>query len=406
MNRANSKIYKAVIVGGGASGLALAIKLSNKFGGENVALIERLDRVGKKLLTTGNGQCNLTNKNCAISRFHSQNKGFFTEIINMYGEKAVIDFFNSLGVLTVCDGDKIYPYSKQASAVLDALRYKISALKTETYLGVSATKIINKNGEFEIALIDNGTIRAKNVIVAVGGCAQKHLGTDGSGYSLLENLGHKLTKLYPSIVQHKCQPNLVKGLKGLKQKVKISTKYNEKIISFTGDLLFTDYGVSGSAVFNISPYVSGRKEPIIEVDFCPDLSYTELKSAIKNIQNNSPYLKGENVLLSIMNLKIASTVLKNCGFDLSKGVKSYSAEDIAKAVKNYSIVITGSLGFDYAQVTKGGIDTADFDNKTLQSKLVSGLYATGEVLDVDGDCGGFNLTWAFSSAFAVADAIN
>ena len=406
MNRENFGIFKAVIIGAGASGLALAINLSKKYGGENIALIERLDRVGKKLLSTGNGQCNLTNNDCDMGHFHSKNNGFFGEIINKYGKNSIVSFFNSLGIPICYDGDRAYPLSKQASSVLDALRFKLASLKTKVFLNAKVIGLNRENGVYNI-LTDNGeNYEAENVIVAVGGKAQKHLGTDGGSYILLENFGHKLTKIYPSIVQLKADVKMLKGLKGLKQKVKASALVNGKVVSKTcGDIMFTDYGLSGNVSFYLSSYFAGASNCEMVVDFCPELSLGELKNLLSKKQENCPYLTAEYLLQGIMNGKIASAILKNSGVDLSLRINKINIDKVLDVVKNYRVKILGTLGFDTAQVTKGGIDVTDFNSKTLESKLSKNLYAVGEVLDVDGDCGGYNLTWAFSSAFAVGDAI-
>ena len=406
MNRENQGVFKAIIVGAGASGLALAVKLSLRFGGENIALIERLDRVGKKLLSTGNGQCNLTNVDCDFSHFHSENVGFYNNIITKYGKPSVYNFFESLGIPLTQDGDKVYPLSKQASSVLDALRFKISSLTTKCFLNEKIVDI-KKQGELFYLYSESGkTYKSQNVIVAVGGNSQKHLGTDGSSYSLLENLGHKKTKLYPSIVQLKADVKRLKGLKGLKQKVTGLSILDGKVVAKSyGDIMFTDYGLSGNVAFYLSSYFAGKTNTFIEIDFCPELSEVELTKLIKNKQTNCSYLTVEHLLSGIMNTKIASAILRNSNVNLDLTVDKINADKISKLIKTYRVEILGSLGFDGAQVTKGGIKVCDFDDITLQSKLIKNLYATGEVLDVDGDCGGYNLTWAFSSAFAVADAI-
>lgn len=406
MNRENYGIFKAVIIGAGASGLALAIKLSQKFGGENVALIERLDRVGKKLLTTGNGQCNLTNKNCNFACFHSKNADNFKGIIKKYGYDAIRSFFESLGILVTCDGDKVYPLSKQASSVLDALRLKIKSLNVNVFLNSKVIGLNKENGVYKVITESGETYLSERVIVSVGGSAQKHLGTDGSSYFLLEKFGHKLTPIYPSIVQLKADVKRLKGLKGLKQKVKASALSNKEIIATTsGDLMFTDYGLSGNVAFYLSSYFAGKNGMKIAVDFCPELTIEELYSALSKKQKNCNYLTAEYLLQGIMNNKIASSILKNSNIDLALPIEKVDVNAVIKAVKNYEISVLGTLGFDVAQVTKGGIELTGFDSSTLESKFSKGLYATGEVLDVDGDCGGYNLTWAFSSAFLVGDAI-
>ncbi len=406
MNREKQGIFKAVIIGAGASGLALAIKLGEKFGGDKIALIERLDRVGKKLLTTGNGQCNLSNVDCNISHFHSQNPAFSQKILSLYGSKSVTDFFDSLGVPTTVDGDKIYPLSKQASSIVDALRFKLLSLNVKLFLSEKVIAINRENSAFSVMCESGKVVMGENVIVSVGGCAQKHLGTDGSSYSLLENFGHKKTKVYPSIVQLKADVKRLKGLKGLKQKVCAKAVVGGREVAvISGDIMFTDYGLSGNVAFYLSSYFTGSSGGKITIDFCPDLSVEELSKLLKQKQQNCSYLTVEYLLQGIMNGKISQAILKNSNYNLTDAITEIDVQSVCKTVKNYQIEVLGTLGFDVAQVTKGGIMLDGFNMETLQSKYQQNLYATGEVLDVDGDCGGFNLTWAFSSAFAVANAI-
>lgn len=401
MNRENLNYFKYAIIGGGASGLSLSIKLADKFGGKNVCLFEMQDRVGKKLLTTGNGQCNLTNLDLDLGHFHGEFSNYFDKIITSDAHKEITDFFKGLGVLTCAEASKIYPLSKQASSIVDALRFKIQALNVKTFLNTQIVQLSNENGTFILRSINGETFKAENVIVAVGGNSYK---STVSPYSLLENLGHKTTKLYPSIVQLKTELSEIKGLKGLKQRAKITALINGKeVANSTGDILFTDYGVSGNAVFYLSSYLIGKQKATLSVDFCPELSFSELVKFIKNKQENCSYLSGEYLLSGIMNNKIAQAVIRNGAFsNIQSSILHFDAESVAKAVKNYVLTVTGSLGYDMAQVTKGGIKVNEFDSVTLESKIVKNLYATGEVLDVDGDCGGYNLTWAFLSAFAVA----
>ncbi len=406
MNRENSRKFKVAIVGGGASGLALSIMLAKKFKKGSVVLFERLDRVGKKLLQTGNGQCNLGNVDGKLHHFHGKNEEFANYVITTYSSQ-IETFFNWLGIPLAEDNGKIYPLSKQASSVVDALRFKAENLGVEIRLNSKISSVKNCENSFTITTEEGlGTI-AENLVICAGGKSQKHLGTDGSGYFLLQSLGHSLTSLYPSIVQLKTETAKIKGLKGLKQKVKAKAIVGGKVLAETsGDILFTDYGVSGNACFYLSSYLTGESDGYLNIDFCPELTFEGLKTQIENKQRECSYLSGEYILLGIMNNKIGSSVLRNSGFkDLGAPISSFSADKISKAVKDYSIKVVGTMGFDGAQVTKGGIDTGDFNEKTLESKLVKGLYACGEILDVDGDCGGYNLTWAFASAMAVSESI-
>ena len=404
MIRENLKVFKAIIIGAGASGLVASIELAKVFKGENIALIEKLNRVGKKILSTGNGQCNLSNISPLLDGYHSNVKGFYNYALNKYDAKSFTKFLNELGILTTVEDDKIYPLSKQASSVLDGLRFKVESLNVNTFLDSRVEKI-TKDKIFNVFLSNGEVLKGENVIVAVGGKSQSHLGTDGSSYELLTSFGHKLTKLYPSLVQLKTDKNKIKGMKGLKLKANVKVVSNNIVIKERdGEVLFTDYGVSGNAIFYLSSYAVDKKCSLI-LDLVPSVDNEALTKFLIEKKANCPYLTLENFLSGIINNKIASAVIRNSGFDLNMQVKCVDVKKIAEFIKNYSLDVVGSMGYDNSQVTKGGIAVSDFNDKTLESKIVKGLYATGEVLDVDGDCGGFNLQWAYSSARVVSDSL-
>ncbi len=399
MNRENFKRYKAVIIGGGASGLVSAIRLANEFSGDNICVLERLDRVGKKILSTGNGQGNITNEKINLSFFHGKNPTFCEFALKEYDNLSVINFYKELGLLITVENGKIYPMSKQASSVLDALRFKVENLGISVITNAYVKDISVSNNLFTVKTESGNDFFCENVILAVGGKSAKHLGTDGSSYSLYEKFGHKTSALYPSLVQLKAEMKNLKGLKGLKQKVNVKVVGNENIVK-SGDILFTDYGVSGNAIFGISSYLDKGKGEI-SVDFCPEITEEDLNAFLTEKIKNCNYLSEEYLLSGIINNKIGYALIKNSGLK----VDITNIKNIVKTIKNYKISITGTMGFDYSQVTNGGLLTEDFDNKTMQSKLQKGLYAIGEVLDIDGDCGGYNLQWAFSSAMVCGRSI-
>ena len=247
---------------------------------------------------------------------------------------------------------------------------------------------------------------SENVIVATGGKSSKHLGSDGSAFDFLCDLGYKITPLYPSIVQLKTDLKKIKGMKGLKQYANVLAKVDGKVVeSFLGEVLFADYGVSGNAIFYLSSYLVANKNSSIVIDFCPNLEAEYLYNFLLKKIENCSYITYENLFNGIMNNKIANACLKISGaFDLTNLVDKNTLEKVIKIVKNYEIAVLGSLGFDNSQVTKGGLNLNQF-TCDLESMLHKGLYAVGEVLDVDGDCGGYNLQWAYSSAQKVASVI-
>ena len=403
MNRKEQETLEIAIIGAGASGLVLATRLAQKIGGKKVGLIEKNDRVGKKLLSTGNGQCNFANATLSSDNFYGENPTFVNNIIDKYGVKELIEFYSNLGVMPLLDGDKYYPYSKQASSVVDAFRFKLRSLNVIEYLGVNVIDIKRENDVFKLIGKDGFSLYAKRVVLAVGGKSSAFLGSDGNSYSLYQKFGHTITNLYPSLVQLKCDSKCIRGLKGLKQKVKITAHSNLSKQS-VGDVLFTDYGLSGNAVFSVSPCFAGQKG-YLEIDFCPSIDDCELLNFLNLKAQNCDYLGAEYLFSGIVNTKIASAILKNSGFNLSQKISSINLKNAVQVIKNYKIEVLSTMGFDNSQVTRGGLKTCEFDEKTLESKLQSGLYATGEVLDVDGDCGGYNLQWAFSSACAVCEDV-
>ena len=395
------KTYKVAIVGGGFSGLICAETLSCKFGGENVLLLERNDRVGKKILATGNGRGNFTNLNLGKEKYHSICGANVSQILNKYGNKSIIDYFKGLGVDFSTEDNKVYPSSFQANSLLDMLRLKLEYLKTDVKTLSKVEKITKTKNGFRISASEE--YFAEKVIFATGGKAGKQYGTDGSSYEILQKLGHSVTKLYPSLVQVKTDTTKIKGLKGLKQEADLSIIVNGKpIVSFNGDVLFTDFGVSGNAVFYVSAYLPNEKPCQLSISFLPQKSKEEIEKFIFDKFKTVPYVGIEDCLTGVLNKQIGKAIIKDCKLD---GKTQNSAKKIAEKIKDFRLEVKGTLGFDNAQVTKGGIKFSEVDEKTLQSKIVGGLYIVGEVLDVDGDCGGYNLQWAYSSAKTACDGV-
>lgn len=397
-----SKIYKVAIIGGGFSGLVAAEKLSTNLGGENVIVLERNDRVGKKILATGNGRGNISNVDVSPERYHSNLGANVAFALEKYGNKSIIDYFYSLGVDVSVEDGKIYPSSFQANSILDMLRFKLEYLKTVIKVGCKVEGVYPKGSIFTINA-GGEEYFAEKVIFACGGKAGKQYGTDGTSYSLLQKLGHTVTDLSPSLVQVKTDTQKIKGLKGLKSQAVASLVVDGKVVkSFEGDVLFTDYGVSGNAIFYLSAYIPHNKKCKISLSFLPDKTQDEIAEFLKNKFKNVRYLGASDALTGVLNKQIGRAVINSCG-QIKADFKG--AEIVAHAVKNFTLDITGTLGFDYAQVTKGGIAFSEICERTMQSKKHRGVYVVGEMLDVDGDCGGYNLQWAYSSASLACDGV-
>lgn len=386
------KIFKVAIIGGGASGLLAAIELviDGVIRGEDVAILERMDRLGKKLSVTGNGQGNLTNKNVSENYYHGD-KDFILEFIKSYNSINLEDYLLKLGIpLTFDKKGKAYPLSKQASSVTDVLRTILNQKGVRVYTNFHVENVFNKSGIFNVYSKEE-TLLAENVILATGGKSAKHFGTDGTAYSLAQEFGHKVSELYPSLVQLKVERNCIKGLNGVKEQAKVRAFDGEKELKTSiGDVLFTDYGVSGSAVFEVSSYLTNAKNPTLKLEFLPEYSKEELH---KIIEGKILKFGVKNCLTAVLNNKISEKILKE--------VEPVSTE-IINRVKEYSVKITGTLGFNYAQVTKGGVLTNEICPKSFKSLKQENLYIIGEALNVDGDCGGYNLTFAFISGIISA----
>ncbi|MBO4594260.1 MAG: aminoacetone oxidase family FAD-binding enzyme [Clostridia bacterium] len=389
--------FKVAVVGGGAAGLTLAAELVRKgVKGGDILVLERNDRVGKKLLVTGNGQCNLSNENMRPEFYHGDAAviSSFLEGLKTFDLK---EFFYSLGVPLKADGEgRIYPLSKQAGAVLDAFRFFLTENSVEIVTGAKVLSAEKKDGVFRL-VSEKGEFSADKVAFAFGGAAGKRFGTDGTSYSLAESFGHSVTSLYPSLVQIKTETQKIRGLKGLKEDVRITASDGERAIrTETGELLFTDYGVSGSVVFKISGYLAGLSDPRINIEFLPDFTRKEIEKII-NDKLRLDFINKKEILSGLLNKMVGAAVVKTA--------KALSAPEIAKAVKNFCLKVTGNTGFNNAQVTKGGINGGEIRPETFESKLCDGLYIVGESLDVDGDCGGYNLTFAFYCGHTAAEDI-
>ena len=396
------------IIGAGASGVVLAILLAEK--GYRVTLIERKERILKKLLVTGNGTCNYTNIKATYSNYFSIDKKISEDIFEEFSYKDVLEFFISIGIEpSIEDGGKVYPNSYQASSVVDALRFKLESFDNiDIILNEDVEKIRKKNNKFNLTT-NNAEYIFDKVILAAGGNSYKELGSNGSGYLLASKMGHTCTEIYPILVQLKSEKEYIKGLEGVKLPVILKAFVNgNKIREDKNELLFTPYGISGPTVFNLSYLTAlyGFENVDFYVDFLPNIDKKELKKNIFDRIYRLGYLNSEYLLNGLVNKKLGLFLLKKSGLEkLDIKVSEIDKSIINRLVdnlKNYHIKVYDTMGFSNAQVTAGGIKLSEVNNRTLESNIVKGLYIIGEVLDVFGDCGGYNLTWCFMSSFAVA----
>ena len=388
-----------IIIGGGASGMLAALTAAES--GHSVLLLERQSRVGRKLLATGNGRCNLTNYHAAPDRYHEEDGTFCAHALQEFDVGATLQYFASLGLLTVSeDSGRVYPMSNMAGSVLDVLRYALERPGIEVRTGQVVTAVKPAAEGFAVKT-ETDVFAARRVILAAGGGAGSKVGGVMDGYRLAKALGHHRTVLYPSLVQLKTDPTYPRALKGIKAECGITVRRGSDVVAENrGEVLFTEYGVSGPAIFNISRAVSTGGEGLIcQMNFFPDWERRKVLDWLRLRRQAMGAHEASTLLTGSCHTRLGQMLCKAAGFtnqraaDLTDG----DLERIARQTQRFALPITGTCGFDQAQVTAGGLRTDEFDPQTLESRLVPGLYACGEVLDVDGDCGGFNLQWAWSS---------
>ncbi len=383
------------IIGGGASGMAAALAASENPNAQ-VLLFERQARLGRKLQATGNGRCNLTNLHAAHRGYHGDDPDFARVALDQFPPTETLEWFQKLGLFTVAEpSGRVYPYSDQANSVVDVLRFGLLRPNIQVLTGTEVARLRPCEGGF---MVDSTFCH--RVIVACGGLAGTKLGGSMSGYQLLRSMGHKMTRLRPTLVQLKADWNGISALKGVRANCRASIFRDDALHSQSiGEIQFTEYGLSGPVIFEISRDVClGGKVWVCRLDLLPEISPEMLHQALA--RRRATDLTAEELLTGILHNRLGRVLVKAAGISHSCPIAQLTdsqLEAVCMAVKSFEIPLAEPLGMDSAQVTAGGIQTREFDPETLESRLVPGLYACGEVLDVDGDCGGYNLQWAWSS---------
>lgn len=407
--------YDCVVIGGGAAGLTATAVLGRRaaHGGWRVLLLEKAPRPGKKLLATGNGTCNLTNMEAVAARYHGC-PALATAVLGAFSPADTMAFFSSLGVDCRVRADgRVYPYSEQAAAVLDALRLEIAAQGAEIRCDCPAVALHRTKTGWRVETAA-GAVDTKTVLVCTGGAAAPALGGSAGAYGLLTDLGLEKTPLFPSLVQLRTDTALVRAVKGIRVDAGVELRLDGKVQAQSiGEVLFTDYGLSGPAVMQVSRVAGdwerrqrGRLAAVL--DLLPDW---ELSALEKRIQERSrlPGRTLEDLFTGLLHKRVGQTVLRAAQIlPLARPVDTLTPAECRRAAalcKGWELTVLGTKGFGGAQVTAGGIDARQVEPQTMGLRGFPGLYAAGEVLDVDGDCGGFNLQFAFSSAFVAAAAI-
>ena len=398
------KKIHVIIVGGGASGLVAAITAARE--GANVTIVEQKDRVGKKILSTGNGRCNLTNEYMESHCFHGDDITIVSEILRQFGYQETLAFFEELGVLLKSRQGYIYPISDQAGTILDVFCMGIKRLGIQVLLGETVTKISKTNKGFTVQTM-KGTVIGDAVVLATGGKAAPALGSDGSGYTLAKSFGHKLSPVVPALVQLKGNGNYFKQISGVRTQAKVSL-YAEGVFMCEdiGELQLTNYGISGIPVFQVSRYAAKalyeKKSVIAELDYLPTMSDDEFHTFFIHRLELPGEKHAEDFLIGVFHKKLIPVLLKTAGSPLQISMNDVKEAKLTKLVeicKHFQVEITDTNGFDQAQVCAGGVRVAEINPHTVESIYAEHLYLTGELLDIDGICGRYNLQWAWSTGY-------
>ena len=387
------------IIGAGASGMAAALAAAeNK--NIQVILMERQARVGRKLAATGNGRCNLTNLHADKGGYHGENAVFAHVAMEKYPVKNTIQWFRELGLYTVAEASgRVYPYSDQANSVVDVLRFALEKPNIQLLSGFEVKKVKKNDSGFCVESAEEAVF-CDRLIIACGGLAGTKLGGSMAGYQLLRSFGHKCTKLRPTLVQLKSSWNGCASLKGVRTNCHVQIQHDGKLhMESRGELQFTDYGLSGPVIFEVSrDTCQGRGTWTARLDFLPHVDGEILREEI--LRRKSTDWNAEELLTGILHNRLGRVLTQSAGIKGQWKIADLHDEEInavCAAVKSFEVELTEPMGMDAAQVTAGGIVTAEFDPATMESHLIPGLFACGEVLDIDGDCGGYNLQWAWSS---------
>lgn len=412
---------QVIIIGAGMAGLICAISLARA--GLKVKVLESNDKVGKKLLMTGNGRCNLTNISMDKSHFHSDSKNIFDSIFSQFNFSNTLDLLSDLGLnLIELDEGKLYPMSLQASSVIKALLFECDHLGVDIEYRCKVIQL-SCSHEFEIECkltskedqkqISNRLFRSKYVVIATGGKSYPDTGSTGDGYVFAKSFGHTLIKTYPSIVQVKTDSPYNKSLKGFKCEC-IGTLHNgkSKLRTEAGEVLWTDYGLSGPVILQLSTMIGAHIDVSdnlkISIDLLPTLSFIQLKEFLEKRFKRFSYLTVEEALNGFLHLRLILPILKSSNIEhnmSSSLVTDAQVKALTSTLKNFNQSVTDLYLWNQAQVTKGGVNCLEINETTLESKKRKGLYFAGEVMDMDGDCGGYNLQWAISSGYVAAKAI-
>jgi len=407
----NNTIYDVIIIGTGAAGMIASITAARA--GKKVLLLEQQDKVGPKLKATGGGRCNLSNtlSNTDFMNSFGRNGKFMSDALNLLDHKDLIDFLGNIGVEThIPDGFRIFPVTHNSSTIIKALEKELLSLKVELSLNTKVLRLLLEKEELVGVQCTKEEEVCKflssNIIVATGGLGFPMLGANGDGYDFAKNLGHQVTDLYPAMLPLLTKETWVGECKAdtiAKAQLKIDLPKAKKLKA-TGDLIFTSKGIRGPVVLDFSrevtPFLEKHKEVPILVHMLKGMNEEELRMHIKKETTNDPLISVLKTLLKLLPESVIKELCKQVKADSSHTFKALNGQvrdNLIKILISTPLTITDHVGFKKAMITRGGVKLKEISPKTMQSKIIDGLYFCGEVVDLDGPCGGYNLQWSFSS---------
>jgi predicted Rossmann fold flavoprotein len=409
-------VYDAVIIGGGPAGMMAAGRAGER--GARVLILEKNNSLGLKLLATGNGRCNITNASADDKQkiaVYGANSKFLFSAFNKFSVDSTIKFFADLGVIMKTeDHGRVFPQSDRSSAVLLALTEYLKKRKVEIIFGAKIKKIIADNKKIEkIILADGQEILSKNFVIATGGKSHPETGSTGDGYAWLLNLGHTINAPRPALTPVIVKEKIVKQLEGLSlQNIRLTVYQNKKkIISRLGEIIFTADGISGPAIIDLSSRIGAllSKPVMLQIDFQPEIEIKDLEKKIQNDFHHSHNKMFKNYLSALVQPKLAPVIIKLSGISGEKLVNAITKAErraLVCLLKEFAMEIKELKGFNKSMVTAGGVEAKEIDPKTMRSRLYHNLFLAGEILDLDGPTGGYNLQICWSTGYAAGDSIN
>ncbi len=401
-----TKHYDIIVIGGGAGGLFFTTLTADKHKKLKIAIIEKNQRVGKKLLVTGNGRCNLTNIYADEGNYHGSVKSFMSNILNACPPQRVLEIFLKMGLVTRADDfGRVYPKSNQASSVLDVLRFNCERENVDFYCEYTAIKVEKQKSVFAVTT-DKEAFTADKLIFATGGAAAPKAGGDKSGYELLKSLGHTIIKPSPALCPVGVKSEYLKSLKGLRVQGEVSlVESGKEIVAEEGEIQFTENALSGICVFNLSQYVEKDRNYFLRVKLLPEYDFKSIFEILLNNRNIYASFDAENLFTGIFHKRLAQALLKSSGISFGKKVRDINDKELKSLtglINSFDFEVKTLSDFSNAQVTKGGVKGDEVDPRTFESKKIEGLYIIGEALDCNGDCGGYNLQFAFATGYLAA----